>query len=61
MIKDWLFTKKDDYHDPNGLPNLDSSQKSLDGEKDLGFLKSSPDVKQFADLSLVREAAARLK
>jgi NitT/TauT family transport system substrate-binding protein len=61
LIKDWLFTKKDDYHDPNGLPDLDSIQKSLDGEKDLGFLKSSPDVKQYADLSMVREAAARIK
>jgi len=29
--------------------------------RDLGFVKSAPDVKKHADLSIVEEAARRLK
>jgi sulfonate transport system substrate-binding protein len=58
---DWLFTKKDCYHDPDMLPNLDALQKNVDLTKDLGFVKASFDVKQYSDLSIVKEAAARLK
>ena len=57
----WVFTKKDDYRDPNGLPDLDAMQHNLDTEKDLGFLKTKIDVKKYADLSLIEEAAKRLK
>jgi sulfonate transport system substrate-binding protein len=58
---DWLFTMKDCYHDPDMLPNLDALQKNVDLTKDLGFVKASFDVKQYSDLSIVKEAAARLK
>src|SRR5437879_2473546 len=58
---DWLFTKKDTYHDPNMLPDLAALQKNVDMTKDLGFIKASFDVKKFTDLSIVEEAAKRLK
>jgi sulfonate transport system substrate-binding protein len=58
---DWLFTKKDYYRDPNMLPDLAALQRNLDMTKDLGFVKSSIDIKNHADLSIVQEAAARLK
>jgi NitT/TauT family transport system substrate-binding protein len=58
---DWLFTKKDCYHDPDMLPNLDALQKNVDMTKDLGFVKASLDVKAYTDLSMVEEAAQRLK
>src|SRR5262245_7515910 len=57
----WLFTKQDYYRDPNMLPNLDALQKNVDMVRDLGFIKSSIDVKKHADLSIVEEAAKRLK
>lgn len=57
----WVFTKQDYYRDPNGLPDLGALQRSVDTAADLGFLKSSIDVKKYADLSIVKEAAARLK
>jgi len=57
----WLFTKQDTYRDPNMLPNLDALQKNVDLTRDLGFVKSSLDVKKHADLSIVEEAAKRLK
>jgi NitT/TauT family transport system substrate-binding protein len=57
----WLFTKDDDYRDPNMVPNLEALQRNADVMKDLGFVKRKIDVKAHADLSLVEEAAKRLK
>ncbi len=57
----WLFTKNDYFRDPNMLPNLDALQKNVDMTKDLGFVKASFNVKAHSDLSLVKEAAQRLK
>jgi sulfonate transport system substrate-binding protein len=58
---DWVFTHKDNYRDPNMLPDLKALQSNVDTMKDLGFIKASIDVKAYADLSLVEEAAKRLK
>jgi sulfonate transport system substrate-binding protein len=41
------------------LSNLDALQKNVDISRDLGFVKSSFDVKAYSDLSLVEEAARR--
>ena len=57
----WLFTKDDDYRDPNMVPNLEALQRNADVMQDLGFVKRKIDIKAHADLSLVEEAAKRLK
>ena len=57
----WLFTKKDYYRDPNGLPDLKALQNNVNTAAELGFLKPGLDVMKHADLSIVKEAAARLK
>ena len=57
----WLYTKQDYYRDPNLLPNLGALQKNVDMTKDLGFVQASFDVKAHSDLSLIQEAAKRLK
>jgi NitT/TauT family transport system substrate-binding protein len=57
----WLFTKADTYRDPNLLPNLEALQRNIDTTRDLGFIKKPLDVQKYADLSLVKEAAKRLK
>jgi sulfonate transport system substrate-binding protein len=58
---DWLFTNRDCYHDPDMLPNLDALQKNVDLTQELGFVKGKVDVKAYADLSMIQEAAKRLK
>jgi sulfonate transport system substrate-binding protein len=58
---DWVFTTKDNYRDPNMLPDLKTLQANVDTVKDLGFIKDSLDVSKHADLSLVQNAAKRLK
>jgi sulfonate transport system substrate-binding protein len=57
----WLFTKQDVYRDPNLLPNMEALQRNVDTTRDLGFVKKKIDVSQYTDLSLVKEAAKRLK
>jgi len=57
----WLFTKQDTYRDPNMIPDLDALQRNVDVVRELGFVKKKIDVKKYADLSLVKEAIARLE
>jgi sulfonate transport system substrate-binding protein len=57
----WIFSKNDYYRDPNLMPDLDALQKNVDMTHQLGFAKASFDVKAHSDLSLIQEAAARLK
>ena len=57
----WLFTKQDYYRNPDMKPNLDALQQNVDMTKALGFVQSSFDVKTHSDLSLVEDAAKRLK
>ena len=52
---------KDYYRDPNMMPDLVALQRNVDTTLDLGFIKSRLDVKQHSDLSLIEEAAKRLK
>ena len=57
----WVFTKLDYYRDPDMLPNLDALQSNIETTHQLGLVKASLDVKKYSDLSLAKEAAARLK
>jgi sulfonate transport system substrate-binding protein len=57
----WLFTKNDTYRSPDLIPNLEALQRNVDTVKDLGFVKTRVDISKHADLSLVKEALARLK
>jgi ABC-type nitrate/sulfonate/bicarbonate transport system substrate-binding protein len=57
----WIFSKDDYYRDPNLMPDLGALQKNVDMTHDLGFAKASFDVKTHSDLSLIQEAAKRLK
>lgn len=61
----WLFTKAgqngDYYHDESMRPDLKALQTNIDLQHQLGLVKASIDVAKHADLSLVEEAAKRLK
>jgi sulfonate transport system substrate-binding protein len=61
LLDGWLYTHKDGYRDPNLHPNLAAMQSNLKIQKEAGFLDIDLDVKKFADLSMVDEAAARIK
>jgi NitT/TauT family transport system substrate-binding protein len=58
---DFVFTPHQFYRDPNGEPNLAALQSNLDTQQDWGLLDYKLDIHKYADLSIVKEAAARLK
>jgi sulfonate transport system substrate-binding protein len=57
----WVFTKTDAFRDPNMMPDLAALQRNVDLTKELGYAQASFDVKKYSDLSMVEEAAKRLK
>ena len=57
----WVFTTGDLYRAPDGRPNLDALASNIGTAQQAGFLKEPLDPKKYADLSLVEEAAKRLK
>lgn len=59
--KAWAFTRDDSYRDPNALIDVERMQKNIDDLKNLGILKETIDVTKYVDMSLAKEAAARLK
>jgi sulfonate transport system substrate-binding protein len=57
----WVFTKTDEYRDPEMMPDLGALQKNVDMTKELGYASASFDVKAYSDLSMIEEANKRLK
>jgi NitT/TauT family transport system substrate-binding protein len=59
-LYDYIWTQRDYFRDPRGMPNLEALQHSIEVQVELGILRAPLDVKAYSDLSLVQEAAARL-
>ncbi|MGA7612949.1 MAG: hypothetical protein WCF49_22520, partial [Xanthobacteraceae bacterium] len=61
----WLYKTDgqngDYYRSPDGKLDLDALQTAIETQVKLGFLKQTFDIKKYTDLSLVEEAARRLK
>jgi len=61
----WLFTKAgqngDYYRDPGMKPDLKALQANIELQHQLGLVKASVDVAKHADLSVIEEAAKRIK
>jgi NitT/TauT family transport system substrate-binding protein len=61
----WLFLKAgqngDYYRDPNMLPDLKALQANIDLQHQLGLVKATIDVRKHSDLSVVQQAAKRVK
>jgi sulfonate transport system substrate-binding protein len=57
----WLFTEQDYYRDAKMIPDLAALQANIDVQHELGFLKGKVEVKNYVDLSIVKDAAQRLQ
>jgi NitT/TauT family transport system substrate-binding protein len=61
----WLFLKAgqngDYYRNPDMLPDLKALQANIDLQHQLGLVKATIDVRKHSDLSVVQEAAKRVK
>src|SRR5947209_3807152 len=60
LFANWLFTKRDYYRDPDGLPNVDVLQRNIEALRELGLAKADLDARKYVDLSIVQEAARRI-
>jgi hypothetical protein len=60
-MQDWLFTKDDNYRDPNGLTDLDAVTRNIHDQKELGLIKADLDAHAYDGLALIKEGAARIK
>jgi NitT/TauT family transport system substrate-binding protein len=56
----WAFTAADAYRDPAGKPDLDSFGRGIALAHDLGFVPAALDPHNYADLSMIEEAARRI-
>ena len=58
----WFFTDKDYARNGDtGTPDMKALQANVDATREFGFIRSPLDVQKYTDLSIVQEAAARLK
>lgn len=58
---DWVYTGEDYYYEPNALVNVERLQNNAQTLKDAGVIPDAFDVKPYVDMSLAKEAAARVK
>jgi ABC-type nitrate/sulfonate/bicarbonate transport system substrate-binding protein len=56
----WMFTRQDYYYDPHALVDVARLQKNIEDMSRAGTVPASIDVRRYVDLSLAREAAARV-
>ena len=61
LFTPYFLTDKDQYRDPDAIPDLTALQRNIDTQVKFGFLKHSIDVKKYSDLSFVERAARRYK
>jgi len=61
----WLFLKAgqqgDYFRDPSMVPDLRALQANIDLQHKLGLVKATIDVPKHSDLSIVQQAARRVK
>jgi sulfonate transport system substrate-binding protein len=60
LFDSWLFTKGDQFHNPNAIPDPSIMQANIDAMRGLGIVRGAVDMVRHTDGSLAREAAARL-
>ncbi|MGH7090353.1 MAG: ABC transporter substrate-binding protein, partial [Stellaceae bacterium] len=56
----WVYTHNDYYYNPHALVDVALLQKNLNTMKEAGIIKTPFDVRPYVDMSLAKEAAARL-
>jgi sulfonate transport system substrate-binding protein len=58
---EWVYTTNDYYYHPQALTDVQRLQGNVEVMKQAGVIPSAIDVAPYVDLSLVKEAAARVK
>lgn len=56
----WVYSHKDYYYDPHAMVDVKRLQKNVDDLKRAGLIPAAIDVASYVDMSLAKEAAARV-
>lgn len=58
---EYVFTSEDSYRSPDGLPDIDATQRAINTDLELGIIQKSLTIKpKYVDLSLAEEAKRRI-
>lgn len=60
-LSHWMFTGRDYYRDPDGLPNLEAIQRNIDQANQAGILPVTIKITDHVDLSFMQEAKRRIE
>lgn len=60
-LTSWVYTNKDYYYPPDAMVDVTRLQKNVEDMAKVGVVPKAIDVKPYVDLSLAKEAAARVK
>jgi len=60
-LDQWVYTHGDYYFEPNALVDIPRLQKNVELMKEAGIVPTAIDVGPYVDMSLAKEAAARIK
>ena len=58
---EWVYSHGDYYYDPNAMVDVARLQRNVKDMKETNIVPAAIDVTPYVDLSLVKEAAARVK
>jgi hypothetical protein len=59
--EEWVYTTNDYYYHPQALTDVQRLQHNVEVLKQAGVIANAINVTPYVDLSLVKEAAARVK
>jgi ABC-type nitrate/sulfonate/bicarbonate transport system substrate-binding protein len=60
QLATWVYTKGDYYYDPHDMVDVARLQKNVETMKETGIIPTAINVTPYVDMSLAKEAAARL-
>ena len=60
-FENWLFTSKDEFRDPDALPDVDAITRNIHAQHDVGLIKADLDASRYVDLGMLKDALARAK
>jgi len=60
-FESWLFTSKDEFRDPDAMPDIDAITRNIHAQHEVGLIKADLDASRYVDLGMLKDALARGK
>jgi sulfonate transport system substrate-binding protein len=60
-FENWLFTSKDEFRDPDAMPDVDAIARNIHAQREVGLIKADLDAARYVDLGMLKDAVARVR